>query len=202
MDTKVTPSNQTSPTHADKTDPLVRRQHGDTSHIPGWGADLDRANRPAVPMERTPPRLHNVHWDEPPQQHSHVKVYHSVERPGITPVYGTSAPPSGLSGKLRGLAFKYSESDMRHWLILMLADRVNVGEGIVQDLARGHVPNVFAEMGGPAEWRYNRAGFVKKALVASAVVGVAVYLMRRDRGSSRGFLLPERRAGAGRRMDD
>src|SRR3712207_7304024 len=26
-------------------------------HIQGWGADLDPADRPAVPMERTPPRL-------------------------------------------------------------------------------------------------------------------------------------------------
>jgi hypothetical protein len=28
--------------------------------IPGWGSDLDRKNRPAVPMERTPPRFIHV----------------------------------------------------------------------------------------------------------------------------------------------
>src|SRR6476661_4908403 len=152
-DTAVTPTNETSPTYVEKSDPHMRRnQGGDRANIQGWGADLDRANRPAVPMERTPPRLDNVHWDEPEQQHSHVKVYHSVERPGITPVYGTSTPPTGLSGKMRDLAFKYSESDMRHWLILLLADRVNVGEGLLQDLAHGHVPNIYREMGGPAEW--------------------------------------------------
>jgi hypothetical protein len=182
VDTRVTPSNETSPTYVEKTDPHARRsQGGDRAHIQGWGADLDRANRPAVPMERTPPRLDNVHWDEPEQQHSHVKVYHSVERPGITPIYGTSTPPTGLSGKMRDLAFKFSENDMRHWLILLAADRVNVGEGLVQDLAHGHVPNIFREMGGPAEWRYNRQGFIRKAVVTTAVVGLAVMWMRRRR---------------------
>ena len=149
--------------------------------IPGWGADLDPANRPAVPMERTPPRLDNVHWDEPEQQQRHVEVFHSIERDGITPIFGSTAPPSGLSGLLRGVAFKYSENDLRHWMLLLAADRINVGEGLLSDLAQGHIPNIFAEMGGPAEWRHNRAGFVKKAVVVSAVVGTLVYLMRRRR---------------------
>jgi len=145
VDTAVTPSNQTSPVYVEKSDPHMRQHQGGRAHIQGWGADLDRANRPGVPMERTPPRLDNVHWDEPEQQHSHVKVFHSVERPGITPVYGTTVPPSGLSGAMRDFAFKYSENDMRHWLLLLLADRVNVGEGLVQDLAHGHVPNIFRD---------------------------------------------------------
>ena len=46
-------------------------------------------------------------------------------------------------------AFKQSENDMRHWLMLLLADRVNVVEGLIDDLAHGHVPNLFKEMGGP-----------------------------------------------------
>ena len=37
----------------------------DRSEILGWGADLDRANRPAVPMERTPPRLRGAHGTRP-----------------------------------------------------------------------------------------------------------------------------------------
>src|SRR4051812_17541793 len=157
VDTAVTPSNQTSPVYVEKSDPHMRQHQGDRSHIQGWGADLDRANRPAVPMERTPPRFIDAHWDEPEHQHSNVKVFHSIERPGLTPVYGTSTPPSGLSGKMRELAYKYSENDVRHWLILLVADRVNVGEGLLQDLAHGHIPNIYREMGGPAELRYNRA---------------------------------------------
>lgn len=179
MDTLTTPSNEVSPTYVEKTDPNFRKSQGNRAAVNGWGADLDRKNRPAVPMERTPPRLAHVHGDAPEQQHSHVKVFHSIERPGMTPVYGTTVPPSGLSGRLRALAFRYSESDVRHWLILMAADRVNVGEGLVEDLANGHVPNLFKEMGGPAEWKYNRQGFIRKAAIAGAVVGLAYLWLRR-----------------------
>ncbi|MFL6591257.1 MAG: hypothetical protein ACJ8GK_00935 [Luteimonas sp.] len=105
----------------------------DRSDIPGWGADLDRANRPAVPMERMPPRLEGVHWDEPAQQAATVEVLHSIERPGITPVFGTSAPPRGLSGWMRRRAFRRSENDLRHWMMLLAADRVNVVEGLFSD---------------------------------------------------------------------
>jgi hypothetical protein len=180
MDTKTTPSSDTSPTYAEATEPITR-QRDMGRNVPGWGADLDHANRPAYPMERTPPRLDNVHWERPAEQPRTVKVFHSTERPGLTPVFGTSTPPSGLSGVMRGFAYKYSENDLRHWFILMAADRVNVGEGLLDDLMHGHVPNLFKEMGGPAEWRHNRQGFIKKAAVTTAVVGVAVYLLRRRR---------------------
>ena len=181
MDSTTTPSSSHgAPAYVEKTDPVERqRRHSAHDHVHGWGADADPANRPAVPMERTPPRLDNVHWEAPSQQVARSKIYHSTERPGITPVFGTSSPPSGLSGKMRDLAFRYSENDIRHWLILLAADRVNVGEGLLSDLAHGHVPNIFAEMGARAEWRYNRAGFIKKAAIAGAVVGAAVYFMRR-----------------------
>ncbi|ALK99486.2 MULTISPECIES: hypothetical protein [unclassified Massilia] len=149
------------------------------SHIKGWGADLDRKNRPAVPMERTPPRFIHAHEGKLPQQPENVEVLVSTERPGITPIFGTAQPPKGLSGVLRRMAFRWSENDMRHWLILLAADRVNVVEGIGEDLARGKVPNVLSEMGIKAEWQHNKAGLVKKAAIASAVVGTALYLMRR-----------------------
>jgi hypothetical protein len=148
-------------------------------HIKGWGADLDRKNRPAVPMERTPPRFIHAHEEKLPQQAETVEILTSTERPGITPIFGTVQPPKGLSGMMRRLAFRWSENDMRHWLILLAADRVNVVEGIGEDLAKGKVPNVFAEMGIKAEWQHNKAGLVKKAALATAIVGTAVYLMRR-----------------------
>jgi len=106
----------------------------DPATILGWGADLDPADRPAVPKERMPPRLENI--PAPGQQESDVLVLHSTERPGITPVFGTSVPPSGLSGVLRKRAFRRSENDIRHWLTLMLADRVNVVEGLFADLRK------------------------------------------------------------------
>lgn len=105
----------------------------DRSQINGWGADLDRSKRPAVPMEHMPPRLDNVHWDVPEAQARTVEVLHSIERPGITPVFGTACPPKGLSGKLRRAAFRHSEGRLRHWMMLLLADRVDVVESLFDD---------------------------------------------------------------------
>jgi hypothetical protein len=166
--------------HVEKTSP-EEHQRKPPGGIEGWGVDLDPAARPAYPKERTPPRFIDPHWDELEHQRATVRVFHSTERPGLTPVFGTAQPPSGVSGMIRGTAFRYSENDMRHWLMLLFADRVNVLEGILDDLAHGHVPNLFAEMGGAAEWRYNKAGFLRKAFIAGAVVGLACYAMRRRR---------------------
>lgn len=153
-------------------------KHNGHAHIQGWGADLDHENRPAYPKERTPPRLEGLHWHEPDQQPIDREVLHSNERPGLTPVFGTSVPPSGLSGLIRRAAFKYSENDMRHWLMLLLADRINMVEGLGDDLMHGHIPNIFAEMGWKSEFKYNRAGAIKKVVVASAVVGLGYYLLK------------------------
>lgn len=166
--------------YVERTDPATR-QRRPPEGIQGWGADLDPAARPAVPMERTPPRFVNVHWDDIEPQRPTVKVFHSTERPGLTPVFGTAQPPSGVSGRIRAGAYRFSENDLRRWLMLLFADRVDVVEGIIDDLSRGHVPNLFQEMGGPAEWRYNRAGFIRKAFIAGAVVGVLCYMNGRRR---------------------
>lgn len=164
--------------HIEQTPPGPRAQ-ALRDRIEGWGADLDHAHRPAYPMERTPPRLDAV--PALPPQLQKVEILRSNERPGMTPLFGSSVPPSGLSGLMRRAAFQFSENDLRHWLILLAADRVNVGEGLVADLAHGHLPNIFREMGGPAEFRYNRAGALRKVALATAVTGLAIYLLRRRR---------------------
>jgi hypothetical protein len=152
------------------------------THIQGWGADLDRKNRPGVPMERTPPRFINAPVPEPEQQPERVEVLVSPERPGITPIFGAVQPPSGLSGMIRRAAFKTTENDLRHWLLLLLADRVNMVEGIADDLAHGKVPNVLAEMGIKSELKHNPAGLVKKVAITAAIAGTAYYLLKgRDR---------------------
>lgn len=104
------------------------------AHIPGWGSDLPRENRPAVPMERTPPRL-DVPWDDPPpRQPRIVEVLKSIERPEHSRTFGTRLPPKGLSGMIRRRAFRHSENNLRHWLMLMAADRVNIVEGLVEEV--------------------------------------------------------------------
>jgi hypothetical protein len=159
----------------------LARPKRNMSHIQGWGADLDHANRPGYPMERMPPRLEGVHWHEPEQQPVNMEIFHSTERPGITPVFGTSVPPKGCSGRLRSWAYKFSENDIRRWLMLMFADRVDTAEGIGEDLRDGHVPNVFAEMGIKAEWEHNRAGLARKVAVGAVVAGAVYVLLSRRR---------------------
>lgn len=83
----------------------------DLSHIQGWGADLDRKNRLAVPMEHSPPRLEGAPIAPPSQQPERMEVFVSPERPHITPLFGTSAPPKGISGMLRRLAYKMTENE-------------------------------------------------------------------------------------------
>ena len=148
---------------------------------PGWGADLRREDRPADPKDRRPARAQGAHWDVPEQQTQTVPVLCSVERPGITPVFGSSQPPRGLSGWLRRRAFRFSENDLRHWLLLLFADRLNVGEGLVSDLASGRVPNVPAEMGIRAAWQHNPAGVVRKVGLAAGVLAVLYLASRRRR---------------------
>ncbi len=152
------------------------------SEINGWGADLAHENRPGYPKERMPARPIGVHWDQPEAQIPHVKIFHSVERPGITPVFGSTCPPQGLSGKLRDMAYVMSENDVRHWLILMAADRVNVVEGLVSDLARGHIPNLWKEMGLKAELKHRPVRFVAKTavLVGAIALGVAYFKKQRE----------------------
>jgi hypothetical protein len=47
-------------------------------------------------------------------------------------------------------------------------------EGIVSDLARGHLPNIFGEMGLKAEWKHNRKSLVTKIVVGAVIASVAI----------------------------
>lgn len=117
------------------------------------------------------------------QQLAHVKIYHSIERPGITPVFGTACPPTGLSGRIRDIAYGLSEARLSHWMLLLFADRINVLEGIVDDLRHGHSPHPFREMGLWSELRYNPARVKKIAVFAGiglALWAGAAYVSRRS----------------------
>jgi hypothetical protein len=148
------------------------------SQLPGWNIDNDPENDPTYPMRtRTPDDHKGYSWERPTQQPITIEVLHSIERPNITAVFGTSVPPRGLSGVIRRFAFKYSESSYLHWLPLLLADRVNVVEGVLADLAHGQVPNIFAEKGYPVEWKYDRKGLIIKLATAAAIAGGVVVLL-------------------------
>jgi hypothetical protein len=147
--------------------------------------DADPRNDPTYPMKNRNNGEHaGYSWERPQQQPITIEVLHSNERPNVTSVFGTSTPPSGLSGVIRRIAFRYSESSYGHWLPLMLADRVSVVEGVLGDLKHGHVPNVFAERGWNAEWKHNRTSLVRRILVRAVLVSAAVAYFSSRRAAS------------------
>jgi hypothetical protein len=159
---------------------LDRQIANSPKDIPGWGIDADPENDPTYPMKhRNGADYERLNYERPPQQPMSVEVLHSIERPSVSSVFGTSTPPSGLSGSLRRYAFRHSESTYMHWVPLVLADRINVVEGIVDDIRHGHFPNILAEKGWNAEWKYNKEGLIKKLAVTAAVTIGAIYLLRR-----------------------
>ena len=55
-------------------------------------------------------------------------------------------------------------------------------EGLIDDLRHGHVPNILAEKGWKAEWKYNRKSAVQKVAVAGVVtLGIIAFFVDRKR---------------------
>jgi hypothetical protein len=151
----------------------------DVSAIKGWGVDADSENDPTYPYrDRSKDEGLTSDWQRPPQQRSDVEILRSIEHIRTPAVFGTAVPPSGVSGMIRRVAFRWSESNWLHWLMLMGADRVNVVEGVVQDLARAKIPNIPAEMGIRSEWKHNKQGLAKKVAV-TAVISAGIFLLLR-----------------------
>ena len=96
------------------------------ARIPGWGVDLDPGDRPSVPKERFDPDLTGAHRELPERQPEKWPRERSNEHKFLTPVFGTSCPPKGVSGMMRTYAYKrFSEGRAAHWLLLVAADRVD-----------------------------------------------------------------------------
>ncbi len=118
------------------------------ARIPGWGADADPADRPSVPRLQYDPSASGAHWEFPDRQPERWPRERSVEHAGLTPVFGTSTPPRGLSGMLRRHAYaNYSEGRAAHWLILIAADRVDAWESHLASFATPRPDNPITETG-------------------------------------------------------
>jgi hypothetical protein len=162
----------------------IQPSAGAGTELPGWGIDADPTNNPTHPMKNYTGADHNrLNYTRAQQQPRSVEVLQSNERPALSRVFGTSVPPSGLSGVLRRYAFRFSEGSAGHWLTLILADRVNAIEGVADDLRKGTVPNIFAERGWDAAWKYDRKNVIRKVAVGAAVTAAVVtYVMMRKKG--------------------
>ena len=149
------------------------------ARIPGWGADLDPADRPSVPKERLDLET-GAHWDFPERQPQRQPREHSIEHQFVTPVFGTSVPLKGVSGALRRYAYTYSEARAAHWLLLILADRVDAAGSHLRSfltlrpdnpVTETGVLSEFSRHGFPSRFGSRRADLKEQALVPAFVAG-------------------------------
>lgn len=108
------------------------------ARIPGWGVDLDPADRPSYPKLDLGGADTGAHWRYPELQDAEGYRERSVEHRFLTPVFGTAQPLRGVSGRLRRLAYeRWSEGRTAHWLVLMVADRVDAVESLARSRKDG-----------------------------------------------------------------
>lgn len=136
--------------------PLAESSDQLRERIPGWGADLDPRDRPSVPRERFDPDLGGASWTFPERQSERWPRERSIEHGMLTPVFGTSTPPRGVSGAMRRLAYRrYSEARAAHWLWLIAADRVDALGSALRSMATLRPDNPVTDTGVLSERRYH-----------------------------------------------
>ena len=107
------------------------------ARIPGWGADADPKDRPSVPRLQFDPDLNGAHWELPEQQPEKWPRERSIEHGRLTPVFGTSCPPKGVSGAIRKFSYRrFSEGRAAHWMLLLAADRIEAAGAHATGLLR------------------------------------------------------------------
>lgn len=126
------------------------------ARIPGWGADLDPADRPSFPRERD--EQTGAHWEMPEAQEVDGYRERSVEHLQLPPVFGTAQPLHGVSGLVRRLAYdRFSEGRATHWLLLLLGDRIDAAGAHARSMLTTRPDNPITQTGVLAERR--RRGF-------------------------------------------
>ncbi len=87
--------------------------------------DLDPSQRPGVPRERSPQPWPNTRYPPARQQTQPSVPKHDRRGQPMPPVFGTAVPLHGISGLVRRAAYRYPDHFMRHWTLLLFADRVD-----------------------------------------------------------------------------
>jgi hypothetical protein len=173
------------------------------ARIPGWGADLDPAERPSHPKLRYAPEATGAHWEFPERQPQKWPREHSIEHAFVTPVFGTAQPPRGLSGAIRKYSYRrFSEGRAAHWLLLVLADRVDAWENHATSFLTPRPDNPITETGVLSEFSRhglssrlgrNRADvkhqWLDPIIVGGPWVGAAVAAVSGARKLARALLL-------------
>jgi hypothetical protein len=169
------------------------------ARIPGWGSDLDLADRPSVPkLSREAGSATGAHWVRPEPQPGGESRERSIEHAHVTPVFGTAQPLSGLPGVVKRYAYRrFSEGRLAHWMLLVLGDRLDVATHRVIDALRGRPDRIVQETGIAAEradspvgarlgssrrdWRHGVLDPVVTMGPYLLIGGVAVWVVRRAR---------------------
>jgi hypothetical protein len=139
----------------DKRTPTESREQL-RARIPGWGADLDPADRPSYPKLHYAPDTTGARWHFPERQPEKEPREHSIEHAFVTPVFGTAQPLSGLSGAIRRYAYvRFSEGRLAHWMLLVVGDRVDAWEHHLRSFATLRPDNPITETGIKAEFTHN-----------------------------------------------
>src|SRR3954471_18285740 len=121
------------------------------ARIPGWGADLDPADRPSYPKLQYPADT-GAHWEFPERQAGAEGRERSVEDAFVTPVFGTAQPLHGASGAIRRLAYaRFSEGRLAHWMLLIVGDRVDAWGAHLRSFGTLHPDNPVTETGVRSE---------------------------------------------------
>jgi hypothetical protein len=159
--------------------PLAETPEQLRERIPGWGADLDPKDRPSVPMLQFQKDLTGAHWEFPERQPEKWPRERSIEHKFLPPVFGTACPPKGLSGVIRRYSYrKYSEARAAHWLLLIVADRVDAWENHLRSLLTLRPDNPITETGVISEFTHHgvtsRFGTKRTDLVHQALDPVIV----------------------------
>jgi len=126
------------------------------ARIPGWGADLDPKDRPSVPKLQFQEDFSGAHWEFPDRQPETWPRERSIEHKFLPPVFGTACPPKGVSGAIRKFSYaRYSEARAAHWLLLLLADRVDAWESHLRSFLTLHPDNPITETGVMSEFTHH-----------------------------------------------
>ena len=138
----------------DKRTPTPSREEL-RARIPGWGADLDPADRPSGHRLAYAPDSTGAHWHFPERQSQEQPRERSIEHAFVTPVFGTAQPLKGLSGVIRRFSYaRYSEARLGHWALLILADRVDAWEEHLRSFATTRPDNPITQTGVKAEFTH------------------------------------------------
>jgi hypothetical protein len=136
--------------------PLAEPIEALKARIPGWGADLDPKDRPSVPKLKYQEDFTGAHWEFPERQPEKWPRERSIEHKFLPPVFGTACPPTGVSGVIRKYSYaKYSEGRAAHWLLLMVADRVDAWENHLKSFLTLHPDNPITETGVRGEFTHH-----------------------------------------------